>query len=872
LKKQLKYIIIKITKGLGNLCTKTKEIEDYSIYTSILIAIISLKYMKTKDISNITDKNYLEILKEEFILLEKRFPELINTFYKIDSYFKDELIKQELFYLISKLFSKTDENIDNIISWMYQYIKYDLERSAFKKDKKEHKDLLYTTQFFTDNYMVKYIVDKSLEQIDITKIESINIIDCASGGGNFLTYSFEKLFNLIKIIKSNWSNNQTVDYILNNIILGYDLDNNLSKIASLSLFVKACNYAIPSETTNINIFGGYDTDKFGFLNNNILSNVIDNNTFISKLNQSKELNKIRIFLTNPPFMGKRDMDIELKNYLLNMYPDCKGDLCISFIQKINNEMNDNDIFGVVSQNNWMFLSSLSKFRKKFLLEKTLLDCVDLGTNAFEDISGEKTSVALFVISNKCENKLTNFFDLKDLRIIQKKDALSIDLRGKDSFLIDQKKFLENKNYELNYRLKIGFDDILKLPTYSDYAKPMQGTSTGDNKKFIKYIWEINGNNDWVSVSKGGGFCKWLGLNYFMVYWGENANKIKENSGSALRNIDKIALTDLVYSDTGTLGLNVRLLNKNQVFIASGPGIIIKSGNKYAHLAFLNSKTATFLLKVINPKFTISAGYISKINIANNILDSEYIINKSIKCLEIKEKLLARKLPNKEFKHLEYKNVINIEQTISDLIIEDLRLEYKLLELELQIENKIMHQYNFSLKQKNEMIEIVGKSCFSYIKSISNLSIEKIDKLSTSLINVNCMPIAKTVGKYTNGTAYLLEQLSFKILKNPETILHYIESNIISFHNLRKKYLLDFIHKIIIFELNITSLMLFSFKEINIENLKRDVLDKYEFLKKINDFDNYFYHILYVHHKNSLFNKPIFSIINDTLVRKGITSE
>jgi hypothetical protein len=73
-----------------------------------------------------------------------------------------------------------------------------------------------------------------------------------------------------------------------------------------------------------------------------------------------------VFVTNPPFMGKRDMDTSLKNYLIANYPESKGDLCVSFIQRNIQLMNDKDVLGVVSQNNWMYLSSLKDFRKIFL--------------------------------------------------------------------------------------------------------------------------------------------------------------------------------------------------------------------------------------------------------------------------------------------------------------------------------------------------------------------------------------------------------------------------------------------------------------------------------------------------------------------------
>ncbi|MBK8586480.1 MAG: N-6 DNA methylase [Bacteroidetes bacterium] len=184
------------------------------------------------------------------------------------------------------------------------------------------------------------------------------MIDSASGGGNFLNYSFECLFKLYKKTKPKWTNQIIVDTILNSSIVGYDLDSNLSKIASLSLFVKACGYAVPSKSIPIKIFGGIANDKLGFLNPNVTSNSIGRTTFKTQLEKLNKEKKIKVFVTNPPFMGKRDMDTSLKDYLLANYPESKGDLCVSFIQRTIQVMNEKDVSGVVSQNNWMYLSSL----------------------------------------------------------------------------------------------------------------------------------------------------------------------------------------------------------------------------------------------------------------------------------------------------------------------------------------------------------------------------------------------------------------------------------------------------------------------------------------------------------------------------------
>lgn len=106
---------------------------------------------------------------------------------------------------------------------------------------------------------------------------------------------------------------------------------------------------------------------------------------------------------------------------------------------------------------------------------------------------------------------------------------------------------------------------------------MQGTSTGNAEELVGYFWEHFNDSDWVMVSNGGGYCRWQGLNNRVVKWGKDGEYIKNQKGSALRNVKYFPVTQMVYSDTGTAGLNVRVLLDNQIFIASGPGIRIIKG-------------------------------------------------------------------------------------------------------------------------------------------------------------------------------------------------------------------------------------------------------------------------------------------------------
>ena len=155
------------------------------------------------------------------------------------------------------------------------------------------------------------------------------------------------------------------------------------------------------------------------------------------------------------------------------------------------------------------------------------------------------------------------------------------------------------------------------------------------------------DEEWVLVSKGGGYSKWNGLNHYKLRWGKDGEYIKATKGSAMRNVKYFDSTELVFSDTGTSGLNVRLLQNHQLFVASGPGIRISEGNKYSHIALLNSRLYSYYLKIISPKLTIAAGYISKIPTIKNLINSPNLAKAGERCCELKNKFLYKIILNKE---------------------------------------------------------------------------------------------------------------------------------------------------------------------------------------------------------------------------------
>jgi hypothetical protein len=811
-------------------------------------------------------------LIEETKTLKKTFPKFFKAYSKVKPELSDEILFDIAFFFRER------RNFDEVNSWTYQYLKKDIEREVFKKSlsiggKIEGLDILPATQFFTEDYMTEFLVSESLETYNSDELKKIRVLDPACGGGNFLISAFDKLIQIYREHNIFDDDNERVQHILTNQLLGYDLDQGLVEIAKLGLFIKASKYRVPFDF-EVNLFKGNSDSMVGFLDyrykrgeNKLPDHDRGLKSLFTVLNSSE--NSL-VVLTNPPFMGPRDMDVQLRTYLQRHYPSSKGDLCVAFMIRCSDILKSNDCTGLVTQTSWMHLTSFGQYRKDLLENNFIRKCLDLGTGAFSDLGGAKTNVSLSIIEKvKPKKQESQFVNLRYLKHPKKSSCIkNRTYHEADVFRVKQSDFLCNSNNEILYLLSGTIKEKFnRFGNYSDYANPMQGTSTGDNTTFIKYHWEESSNKDWVLVSKGGGYCKWEGLNYYRVKWGEDAQHIKENTGSAIRNLDKIKSTQLVYSDTGTLGLNVRVLLPNQVFIASGPGIQVLKGSEYAHMAYLNSRVSTFFLKVLSPKLTTSAGYIGKIPMNDEMAHSLQLSKLAKKCVDLKSKFLKNKITNYEYSSLNFSEIFDLENYLNSQILLDLELELKRLDAENKIETLVRENLNLSETEITEIEHLVGISSYQIENRKISINIDELDNIISDSIDLNCVFSSKKTRGFQMGCDGLLEFLAYNYGIHPKTILSYLSKNLDSLYHTRQKYVQDLLHKIVLVESGYYADSKFQKNE-NQVNISSQLHSKYgPVIAAASHYgiiiDDWFPKVFNEHHSQSFKGRPLLKYIHST---------
>lgn len=696
---------------------------------------------------------FIKDMKCEFDIYNQIYNDILGRklLYEID----DEMVSMASDFIAHH---QNDSEIESVVSWAYQYSNKIVASSDYSQ-----------TQFFTEKYMIKYLTNNIKELLYAEKI-----LDPCSGGGNFLVECLELLCD--RCIDGDIEENIIAQ---TKKLYGYDIDGVIAKIAVVNIRIKAISI-LCKKGVNVsfdvwnkiipNIFCAIERDmSVGSLakDNRKVRNVLTGE-FVE---HNKALGNANIVITNPPFASVKGMSYEQKEFLKKNYPLSNCDTCVAFMEAIGELLSSNGICGIVSQNAWMYLQSFSDARELYVQRYKFRNIANLGSGAFVDLSGEKSNVSLMIFENKNQEN-ASLIKVQNLSMDSLAEKIRKLEKGQGIFEISQDIINGVNGFVLSEHNMIDLVEISNKQ-YSSIAVPMQGTSTGNSKELVGYFWEHFGDNEWIAVSNGGGYCRWEGLNNSVVKWGVDGEYIREQKGSALRNVKYFDETQLVFSDTGTAGLNVRLLLNNQIFIASGPGIRVLSGNQYAHMAFLNSRLAANYVRTISPKLTIAAGYIGRIPIKNSIFFSTLLERKARLCVELKCRHLKARPNNLEYIGItQIGTEFDIVQHAWELFKSDLLNELLKLEIESQCDELILSEYGFNDKEKTALTEAVGECAFD-IKTIQDVDILKLDKYFSKVLDDACMLKRSKTSKASLGCDGVLEFASKDLYVNPTSLVEQI---------------------------------------------------------------------------------------------------
>lgn len=187
--------------------------------------------------------------------------------------------------------------------------------------------------------------------------------------------------------------------------------------------------------------------------------------------------------TNVPYLARGKQGDILKDFIENQYPEARADLATAFLERCRAFTVQAGAYALVTPQNWLFLGSYRKLREKLLKQQTLHVVAKLGEGGFESSAAAGAFTTLLVIANSRPPAALEFsgLDLSAQRGARDKARLLCTLSLQSMPQVDQ---LQNPD------ARISLEPNLSGSLLAQFANSLQGTTTGDNPRFVRNFWEL----------------------------------------------------------------------------------------------------------------------------------------------------------------------------------------------------------------------------------------------------------------------------------------------------------------------------------------------------------------------------------------------
>lgn len=491
--------------------------------------------------------------------------------------------------LVGWAFQAWGEPVRDQSSWAVSYAAEENAESA---------DIQALTQIFTDGYIADFLARSCRELRQRPAGAQIRICDPGCGTGHLLIAA-------LRDRASRGDLNQLELY-------GFDID---------ALAVDLCRTLLFSEHVRL----GAARD-LGLVWSELASRILSLPAPLGVLDRSISLPAptFDVVVANPPYLGRRKMPSEVREYLDTHYAATKIDLCAAFLQRSAELLVEGGALGFVASDKWLRLAGYRSFRagqgayRGFLRELALSEIVELGARAFSNQSKMHDGVRVAaVIGQKYDPVSSHEVRYRDLSgVLTYADKVSSLARGGVSLgnqiRLPQEQLVDSDASSPFLRASDLPKELITAPrTIADVARVVVGLQTNDDRRFVRYVWEIPPDRSrWKVHSKGSGYCRWYGNNQWILDW-EGGKRLFFKSQESLDRAETwISQSGWCYGwfANGTLGLRVKECGWTFGRAATS-GVFCDHSET---VSFLNSRWASLCVRYIGGKMQIPEGIVRRI--------------------------------------------------------------------------------------------------------------------------------------------------------------------------------------------------------------------------------------------------------------------
>lgn len=547
------------------------------------------------------------------------------------------------------------------LSWLYMYfVNTDRENTVDAISGLEIKsdEICASTQVFTPEWIVKYLVDNSLgnfctlhkpqylincvEKPNQKNVWDISLLDPCCGCGNILIYAFDMFMSLY--IEAGYSKDEAAQMILKHNIFGADIDEYATQIAKFSLMAKAYQY-------NYTVFV-----------NNITPNIYVVNTpdgagSLKSIPSHKK--QFTVVCTNPPYLTR--MSKPLKEFLNKTMKPYSKDLFTAFMYRGLNYLEDGGYLAYMTPNVWLYLTSHKNIREYIIHTHHICSLIQLEKGSY--FSEASVDICAFVIKKDLKKdgiyidlkSTTKGIDGQKQALIQTLNDINCGTQNKNVYFKNQNDFSSHSEKLIIYSAPQHTTELFKGTSIGDVYAVKQGMTTGNNKKFLRYWWEVDYNDigfnmqstemaaksgkKWFPYNKGGKFRKWYGNNEYVVMYQNDGEQLKEYTSHLpqgtwvrLKSREYYFKSAVTWSFISSTRFGVRYSPCGSIFDVAGSSLFADEP-EYV-LGFLGSSTAFYLLQLINPSMNYQIRDIKALPYIEDKSIKEQVVQLVKNCIQI----------------------------------------------------------------------------------------------------------------------------------------------------------------------------------------------------------------------------------------------
>jgi len=535
-------------------------------------------------------------------------------------------------------------------------------------------------------------VDEETDFLRITGPEELTVIDPACGSGHMLTYAFDLLYSIYE--EEGYAPSQIPGLILTYNLHGTEIDPRASSLAAFALTMKArasvqtffnndigprvCTITPISfdqfeldflwSLTNDQDLARADSDKCwgAFERADVFGSLIQpNEQFVEHVREAIEDGhsdeiiasgalvkaqqylgqadylgrKYAVAIANPPYIGSKNMEPQLVEFVKTMYPEGKQDLYGCFVLRAMGLVASQGFVAQIIGDTWMSVVSFETLRKEAFARHSFDSFVHLrDVSNHPDIFGANSAFVLAMTN--APGRRAPFISLTPLNEEDKRKRLLEAIDDANCgwrFAASSKDFAKVPGAPIAYWLSDAMRaTFAKNGSLDDVSHTRIGLITGENAKYIRKWFEVSGVNTgfgltrveaassgrrWFPFSKGGNFRRWYGNHLDLVNWSQDGHELQTRihpSGARTLahnfNLDDIFDEAVTWTKISSGSFSARFQPKGFLFNDASAALFKDSGSIpiSALLALLNSSYAGVVLGALSPTLNFLPGSVAQI--------------------------------------------------------------------------------------------------------------------------------------------------------------------------------------------------------------------------------------------------------------------